>query len=293
MSTEVKYNGEDSIRIAREYMDSLLVESRVVGAVYPSTEMELFGRTFDTPITTGALSHQDMVGLAEGAKMANAVNFFGMGEVEVMKDVLAVGAGSIKIIKPYADENEIYSRIRAAEEFGALAVGMDVEHAACSRNAENDVILGNPMQQKSLDQLREYVQSTKLPFVIKGVLSVRDALRCLEIGCKGVILSHHNGIMKCAVPPVMVLPKIREAVGKDLKIIVDGGISSGFDAFKALALGADAVSVTKVLMGPLKEKGAEGVRDELLRLNDEIKVMMLRTDSPKITEIDPSVIWHK
>ncbi len=283
----------DSIRIAREYMDSLLVESRIVGAAVPSVKFTFLGEVFDTPIMTAALSHIDLAGMAQGAKEAGAPVSIGMGGNDELGAVLSTGAKVMKIIKPYADHEEIYSRLRFAEENEAIAVGMDVEHSIHADDAEPDCIHGLKMALPSLDDLRSFIKFTKLPFFIKGALSVQDALRCADLGCAGIILSHHNGLMRYAVPPVRLLPRIREAVGKRLLLIADGGMESGYDAFKALALGADAVTVGKPLMGPLKEKGPDGVREVLEVMTKQLQSMMYRTGSSDLEHIDPSVIWEK
>ena len=281
----------DSIEIARKYMDSLLVESRIVGAVRPTTRFEFLGRSFETPIMTAALSHLDLVGMAEGAKQAGAPVSIGMGETDELEKVLATGAGVMKIIKPYADPDAVYQRIAAAEKGGAMAVGIDVEHAVNVEDAEDSSINGIPMKLPTLEELKGYIGSTRLPFFIKGALSAQDARRCAELGCRGIILSHHNGLMRFAVPPVMVLPEVKEAVGSALLVIVDGGIASGYDAFKALALGADAVTVGRPLIEPLKERGAEGVRDTLKAFTGQLQAMMLRTGTPDLQHMDPTVIW--
>lgn len=283
----------DSIRIAREYLDSLLVESRIVGAAAPSTKFSFLGEEFDTPIMTAALSHIDLAGMAQGAKAAGAAVSIGMGDNAAFEDVLATGAKVMKIIKPYADHEEIFSRLRFAEENGAMAVGMDVEHAIHADSAEQDCIHGLQMALPTLDELRSFIQYTKLPFFIKGALSVRDAQRCADLGCAGIILSHHNGLMRYAVPPVRLLPKVRQAVGRRILLIADGGMESGYDAFKALAFGADAVTVGRPLMAPLKEKGPEGVRDVLAAMTKQLQAMMYRTDSRDLAHIDPTVIWEK
>ncbi len=280
----------DSVQIARMYMDSLLVESRIVGAVYPDTTFRFLGETFAMPVMTAALSHLDLVSMAEGAKLAGAPVSIGMGANEETGKVLATGAKVMKIIKPYADEKEILSRIEYAEANGAAAVGMDVEHAVNVDDAENSVVVGLQMKQPTLAELEKYIKATKLPFFIKGALSVQDALRCRDLGAAGLVLSHHNGLMRYAVPPVMILPEIREAVGHDLILIADGGIESGFDAFKALARGADAVTVGKALMEPLKERGAEGVRDTLKKIAGQLQAMMIRTGTKDLKHMDPSVI---
>ena len=284
---------EDSIQIAREYMDSLLVESRIIGAVRPSTQFEFLGERFETPIMTAALSHIDLSGMAEGAAAAGAPVSIGMGNNDTMASVLKTGAKVMKIIKPYADHEEIFSRIRFAEENGAIAVGMDVEHSIHADDPEDDNIHGLQMKLPTMDELREFIGSTRLPFFIKGALSVQDAVRCAELGCAGIILSHHNSLMRYAVPPVRLLPKIRETLGDKLLLIADGGMESGFDAFKALALGADAVTVGRPLMGPLKEKGAEGVKEKIEEMTKQLQAMMYRTSSPDLKHIDPTVIWER
>ncbi|MBQ6514546.1 MAG: alpha-hydroxy-acid oxidizing protein [Clostridia bacterium] len=280
----------DSVQIARMYMDSLLVESRIVGAVYPDTAFRFLGETFAMPVMTAALSHLDLVSMAEGAKQAGAPVSIGMGVNEEMGKVLATGAKVMKIIKPYADEKEIMSRLEFAEANGAAAVGMDVEHAVNVDDAENSIVVGRQMKQPTLAELEKYIRATRLPFFIKGALSAQDALRCRDLGAAGLVLSHHNGLMRYAVPPVMILPEIRKAVGHDLILIADGGIESGFDAFKALARGADAVTVGKALIGPLKEKGAEGVRDTLKKIAGQLQAMMIRTGTKDLKHMDPSVI---
>lgn len=282
----------DPIALNRRYLDSLLVESRIVGAVHPTAKTTLLGREFDTPITTGALSHlkPGMAALALGAKQAGALCFIGMGSCEELKSVLATGAQVVKIVKPYADQKEILSRIVCAEENGALGVGMDVEHSVNIRDDGDSLVMGLQMKLPTLDELKTYVRSTKLPFFIKGALSVQDALTCAEIGCKGIILSHHNGLMRWAVPPTMLLQDIRKAVGDQLTVVVVGGIQDGFDAFKALALGADAVSVGRPLMQPLEESGPDGAADVLQGMTNELKAMMVRTGSPDVRHIDPNVI---
>lgn len=282
---------EDSVKIARDYLDTLMVESRIVGARRPSSKVEFCGFEFDTPIMTAALSHIDLVGMAEGAVRANAAVSIGMGDNEELKNVLDTGAHVMKIIKPYKDKDEILSRIKFARQNGAMAVGMDVEHSVNVDDDQDSVVLGKEMKLPTMDELREYVEYANMPFFIKGALSAQDAYRAIELGCAGIILSHHNGLMRCAVPPVKILPVIREAIGDDLKIIVDGGIESGFDAFKALALGADMVCVGRKLMDPLKTKGADGVYETLSKMSGELRAMMLRTDSPDVKSIDPSVIW--
>ncbi len=288
----IKNKNSNSMDITRKYLDSLVIEGRILGSVHPSTKCTVLGMEFDTPVMGAALSHlkPGMAGYAEGLKMANAFCSVGMGDNEELGKVLATGAKVMKVIKPYADREEIFSRIRFAEENGAAAVGIDVEHATNSEDDQDSICAGFQLKQPTLEELKEYVASTKLPFFFKGVMSAKDALAAKEIGAAGVILSHHNNIFRCAAPHVWQLPEIREAVGPDFLLIVDGGIEDGYDAFKALARGADLVSVGRPFMPPYEEKGPEGVCEVVCEFTGQLRAMMLRTGSKDLGSIDPSVV---
>ena len=119
---------------------------------------------------------------------------------------------------------------------------------------------------------------------------MQDAYKCLQAGVRGIVAEHHQGIMNYAVPPLMILPEIARVINRRIPIFVDCGVSSGMDVFKALALGADAVSAGRIIMGPLREKGAEGVKEQIEKMTEELAGVMARTCSPDIRSIDPSVI---
>lgn len=280
--------------ITRAYLDSLLVEVRHLDAVLPSTEMTVYGKTFATPVATAALSHMHrqypdgMAEMARGAYEAGALVFSGMGPQEELEGMIATGASVIKIIKTYADRQSIYEKIRHAEEHGALAVGLDIDHAF-SRNGY-DVVEGLPMLPLSSKELADMVKYTKLPFVIKGVLSRQDARKCLDAGVQGMVVSHHNGRLDCSVPPLMILPEILEETGGKVPLFVDCSLQSGLDVFKALALGATACCVGRPLMGPLREKGAEGVREKMVEITNDLRYTMAMTCSKDIASIDPSIV---
>ncbi len=280
--------------ITRAYLDSLLVEVRHLDAVLPSTEMTVYGKTFATPVATAALSHMrrqypdGMAEMAKGAHEAGALVFSGMGPQEELEGMIKTGASVIKIIKTYADRQSIYDKIRHAEEHGALAVGLDIDHAF-SRNGY-DVVEGLPMLPLSSKELADMVKSTKLPFVIKGVLSRQDARKCLDAGVQGMVVSHHNGRLDCSVPPLMILPEIIEETGGKVPLFVDCSLQSGLDVFKALALGATACCVGRPIMGPLREKGAEGVREKIVEITSDLRYTMAMTCSKDITSIDPSIV---
>ena len=284
-----------SDHITRAYLDSLLIEVRHLDAVMPSTEMTLFGKTFSTPVATAARSHlsgtypDGMAAMAQGAADTNALVFSGMGPRPELERMTATGASVIKIIKPYADRELVLAKIRHAEEHGAIAVGIDTDHAFDRRHGY-DIIEGRSMYPLSSKELAEFVKSTKLPFFIKGVLSRKEARKCLDVGVQGMVVSHHNGRVDFAVPPLMVLPEIVEECAGQAALFVDCGIQTGMDVFKALALGATGCCVGRPLMPALKEKGPAGVTEVIENITNDLKYTMAMTASPDITHIDRSIV---
>ena len=286
----------DSNLATREYFDSIFLETRHIDSDLPDTKFELWGETFDTPIMTAALSHlhniceDGMVQFAKGANDAGALHWVGMGDPEDMERIFAA-AKTVRIIKPHADNKDVLWRIEHANRYGAFAVGMDIDHSF-SHDGKYDVCRDLPMKPKSVEELKMFVQASKVPFIAKGVLSVQDALKCAEAGVGGIVISHHHGRMGSCIPPLMALPKIKAEIGNSMKIFVDCGIESGMDAYKALALGADAVSVGRHLMTHLAD-GAIGVTKRINAMTGELSTIMARTSVPTLKDFDPSVLYFR
>ncbi|MCR4586987.1 MAG: alpha-hydroxy-acid oxidizing protein [Lachnospiraceae bacterium] len=289
----------DANRITAEYMDTILIEQRLIDSKVADTSVSLLGSTFDSPVMTPAFSHlpcyngRELTGLEEysvAAKECNILNFCGMMENEDFRKIVNTGAKTIRIIKPYADNGKVRDQMAFSKEAGAFGIGMDIDHIF--GNEGYDIVVGEKMASQSSDMLASYVEDYKLPFVVKGVLSVQDAVKCAKIGAKAIIISHHHGRMPYAIPPMLILPQIREALeGTDVKIIEDCGIESGADVFKALALGADAAAVGRSMMRPLEDLGVDGVKEFIGHVNKELRFIMSNTGFAKVEDIDDSVLY--
>ncbi len=188
------------------------------------------------------------------------------------------------------DEDLILHKLQLAEQLGAFAVGMDIDFYYGRKNGTSPV----PMGPKSMADIKRYIAATKLPFVLKGVLSTADAALAVEAGAAGIVVSHHGGaVLDFAVPPAVLLPAIRKAVGGKIAIFADCGITSGMDVFKSLALGADAVCVGKSIMAGLAVGGADGVRQVIELFTGELERSMRFTSSRTIDTIDASVLHYR
>ena len=290
----------DANIITEQYMDSILIEERLIDSVVADTSIEFLEEKFDSPIMTPAFSHlgnyngREHTGLEEysiAARECNILNFCGMMENEQFKKIADTGAKTVRIVKPYADNGKVKDQMQYAESVGAFGIGMDIDHIFGHEGL--DVVVGEKMAEQTMDMLRSYVELTKLPFVVKGVLSVLDAVKCAEIGAKAIIISHHHGRLPYAVPPMMILPEIKEALkDTDVKIIVDCGIATGADVFKALALGADAAAVGRSMLPSLEKNGSEGVAEFIRYTTNELRYIMSFTGFSKVDEINDSVLHY-
>lgn len=142
---------------------------------------------------------------------------------------------------------------------------------------------------KDLDWL---CRLTELPVLVKGVLSPTDALRALETGAAGVVVSNHGGRVLDGVPATLdALPAVAEAVGGHAPVLLDGGVRRGTDVLKALALGASAVLIGRPYVHALAAAGAVGVAHVLHLLRTELEAAMALTGCRSLAEVDASILW--
>lgn len=300
---EIKKEASDANAITREYYDGLLIEQRLIGAVEASLETDVFGKRFSTPIMMGAFSMLPSFGdgreratleYARVIKKLNMVNWIGMMSNDETQDILDIHPDTIRIVKPFADKDKVFSQIAYAQEHGALAVGMDIDHIFGS-GGKYDIVNGEQMGPQTAEDISEYVRSTDLPFVVKGVLSVRDAAICAECGVKGIMVSHHHGRLPYAIPPVALLESMRREFGnsRDILIFADCGIDTGADAFKAIASGADAVSIGRTTLTSLIQDGKEGLETYLRSMNEELAMIMGFTGAANVGDISQDMLHRK
>ena len=290
---------DDANVINRRYLDSLLVEMRVIDSVKPCLTTRIFGREFSSPIMMPAFSHLNKVGkngrkpmeeYALAAKELRLLNWVGMEPDGEYAGIAAVDAPTVRIIKPFADHDIILEQIDFAVKHGAIAVGVDIDHIA-NKDGGYDVVDGHPLGPVMLADLKDYVKAARVPFVAKGVLSVNDALKARDAGCRAVLVSHHHGRIPFGIPPTAVLPRIKDALqGSGMMIFGDCGIDTGYDAYKALALGADAVAVGRGILAPLLKEGTEGVERKIHQMNEQLSELMLYTGIKDTDSFDSSII---
>ena len=182
-----------------------------------------------------------------------------------------------------------YTERKTCDDQGCriFAVAMDID-AAGLPFLKN---LTPPAGSKTVEELREIVKEAEVPFIIKGIMTVKGALKAKEAGAAAIVVSNHGGRVLDQCPATAeVLAEIADAVGNDMKILVDGGIRSGVDIFKALALGADAVLIGRPFVTAVYGGGAEGVAAYTAKLAAELEDTMAMCGAHSLSEISRDMV---
>lgn len=279
----------------RLQMDTL-VEKRPV-----DTSLELFGKRFAYPFFAGPvgavnlhygdalndISYNDI--LVSACAAHGIAAFTGDGtNPEVMAAATAAvkkaGGLGIPTVKPWNIET-VREKMALVKEANAFVVAMDVD-AAGLPFLKN---LTPPAGSKSVAELREIVEAAGVPFIVKGIMTVKGALKAQEAGAAAIVVSNHGGRVLDQCPATAeVLEDIVKAVrasGSDMKIFVDGGIRSGADVFKALALGADAVIIARPFVTAVYGGAEEGVEAYIQKIGSELKDTMEMCGVSTLAEI--------
>lgn len=265
-------------------LEKVKINMRVIHNVSnPKTEIELFGKKLSAPIfaapvtgTTlnmgGKITEREYIepvvkGCIESGIYPmvgdTAVDEFLIENLDVLKENNGQG---IVFIKPWENE-DIIKKIKLAEEAGAFAGGVDID--ACGL-------------------------VTLSIFILKGIMTVDDALMAVKCGVDAIVVSNHGGrVLDCTPGVTDVLPDIAKAVKGKVTILVDGGIRTGVDVLKMIGIGADAVLIGRPFVMASFGGQVEGVKTYIEKLKNELISTMILTGCQTISDIDSIYINKK
>ncbi len=270
----------------------------------PDTSCELFGQQFRYPFFAGPVGavnlhystvYTDMTYndvLVSACAESGIAAFTGDGtDPQVMematRAISSVNGCGVPTIKPW-NLDTIREKMALAAASGCFAVAMDVDAAGLP-------FLKNmtpPAGSKSVAELAEIVAMAGRPFIVKGVMTAKGAYKAAEAGAAAIVVSNHGGRVLDQCPATAeVLPEITQALrGSNVSILVDGGLRSGTDIFKALALGADAVLICRPFVTAVYGGGAQGVRLYIEKLAGELADTMQMCGAHSLAEITPDMV---
>lgn len=298
-----KGTGTVAIRNYEKWQDICVNMDTICENGKADTSFEIFGRTYKAPIFAapiGAMKlhygdkYDDLEYnniLVPACADAGIAAFTGDGvNAAVMQGateaIRAKDGKGIPTVKPW-DVNTLQEKLELIKASGSFAVAMDID-AAGLPFLKN---LTPPAGSKTTEELAEIVKAAGVPFILKGIMTVKGALKAKEAGASAIVVSNHGGRVLDQCPATAeVLEEIVQAVGKDMKIFVDGGLRSGVDIFKALALGADAVLIGRPYVTAVYGGGAEGVATYTEKLTTELADTMTMCGAHNLSEISREMV---
>ena len=186
------------------------------------------------------------------------------------------------------NEDTIKEKLGLCRESGCFAIAMDIDAAGLP-------FLKNmtpPAGSKTTEELKKIAESAGVPFIVKGIMTAKGARKAAEAGAAAIVVSNHGGRVLDQCPATAeVLPEIvRELAGSGVRILVDGGIRSGADVFKALALGADGVLICRPFVPAVYGAGEEGVKAYIDKIGGELQDVMEMCGAKNLSQIDRTMI---
>ncbi len=187
----------------------------------------------------------------------------------------------IVTIKPWVKEG-IDARLDVLKDLNYAMAAMDIDAAGLPLLRAGKT----PVETKTASALKEIKEKLKKPFIVKGVMTVHAAMTAVEAGADAIVVSNHGGRVMDDTPGTLdVLPEITAACKGKIVILIDGGIRTGNDVFKCLALGADGVLIGRPFALAAVKSGSEGLQKKILSIQDELRQAMLMTGCHSLNDI--------
>jgi isopentenyl diphosphate isomerase/L-lactate dehydrogenase-like FMN-dependent dehydrogenase len=280
---------------------AIRLNARLVHKVsFPKLETDILGLALKQPLLVGPIGgiafnlkgampeagYQEAVthGAADAGIIAGTPDAV---PIEPMKAGLAqaekLGVKVIPFIKPW-EPDQIEERLEMCVAAGCKVVACDLD----SIGLVTLRLMGKPAYPKDLPELASIISKVHekgAKIIIKGVMTVSDAVKCVEAGADGLVVSNHGGRVLDSTPGTAeVLPAIAAAVGGQCHITIDGGVRSGVDILKMLILGAKAVWIGRPFSIAAIGGGREGVALYAETLRAQLEQAMIMTGCPDVKE---------
>ena len=298
--------GDTAIRNYDKWQEIRVNMDTICEGGAPDTGLEIFGRKFRFPFFAGPvgavnLHYGDKYDdpaynniLVKACSEGGIAAFTGDGvNPVVMQGACAAiearqGAG-VPTVKPWNMET-IAEKMALCRASGCFAVAMDID-AAGLPFLKN---MNPPAGSKTVAELSEIARMAQVPFIVKGVMTVKGALKAREAGAAGIVVSNHGGRVLDQCPATAeVLPGIADALrGSGMKVFVDGGIRSGVDVFKALALGADAAIICRPFVSAVYGGAEEGVKLYIEKIGAELADTMAMCGARTLSDINRDMLFN-
>ncbi len=270
----------------RRILDQYTIRQRCIDGVMPTTECTVLGVNLKTPIIMSAMTmpipaivENGLMEVAKGLQAAGSLIWTGTPIPSSLEEIVATGVPVAANVKPQTDRQKMFESIEKIQAAGVNWIGIEIDSGQGTKI--HDRQMASDCSPLSLDELKEIRKRVSIPIIFKGVLSKEDAQKSLEAGADALFLSNHGAHTLDYLPhPFQVMDEIVQLVKDEAVIIVDSGFRRGSDIFKGLAFGAQLVGLGRPILYGLAANGAEGVKDVMAGMTEELKRFMSMTGSP-------------
>lgn len=286
-------------------LDKIRFNMRLIhGVMEPDTRVTILGKKLALPLMAApiggisfnmneAISEEDYTqAVIDGCKAKSIVGCTGDGVPDFISKAgfraikMADGHG-IPFIKPWEDD-DFFKKIELAKETGTDTIGMDIDAAGLITLRK----MGRPVSPKPLEKLTEMIKKVDLKFIVKGVMTKEDAELAVQAGAHAIVVSNHGGrVLDHAPGGAEVLADIADAVKGKITILADGGVRTGGDVLKLLALGADAVMIGRPFAVAAIGGLQEGVEKYIEKIEGELKQVMVLTGTASAADVKRTILF--
>ncbi len=289
-------------------LSQVLLNCRLIHNVrHPKTETSLLGLDLSLPLIVApiggisfnlgeAMPEADYQAAVTAAAVAEGI-VAGLPDavpVEVMQTGLACAKAhngrGIPFVKPW-EMDAFVQKIDLVAAAGCTVMGCDLDSIGLITPRK----MGHPLYAKdgaTIAAMVEQVHARGMRFIIKGVMAVEDALACVEAGVDGIVVSNHGGrVLDCTPGTADVLPQIAASVSGRIALLADGGVRTGVDILKMLALGADCVMIGRPFAMAAVGGGAEAVSLFIRNFREQLEQAMIMTGCPDVAQAGPHLIY--
>jgi isopentenyl diphosphate isomerase/L-lactate dehydrogenase-like FMN-dependent dehydrogenase len=284
------------MRNNRRILDRYTFRQRCIDGVEVNTQCSVLGVELAAPVIMSAMTmpipaiaDNALMEVAEGLKAAGSLMWTGTPIPQNLKDIASIGVPLAANVKPFQDRKKMFQSIGGIQEAGVRWVGIEVDSGQGTKVKDRQ--MASDCKPLTIQELKEIRDRVSLPLIFKGVLSREDAIKSIDAGADGILVSNHGAHTLDYLPhPFQVMDEIvRVAQGKTV-IMVDGGFRRGSDVLKGLSFGASLVGLGRPILYALASYGRDGVRALIEEITNELKRLMSMVGSPDPGSVSRDVL---
>lgn len=274
------------MRNNRRILDRYTFRQRCIDGVAVNTQCSVLGVELASPVIMSAMTmpipaivDNGLMEVAEGLKAAGSLMWTGTPIPQNLKDIASMGVPLAANVKPFEDRKKMFQGIDEIQAAGVQWVGIEVDSGQGTKVKDRQMASDcTPLTLKELKEIRDKVSR---PLIFKGVLSRDDAIKSIDAGADGILVSNHGAHTLDYLPhPFQVMDEIvRVAQGKTV-IMVDGGFRRGSDVLKGLSFGASLVGLGRPVLYALASYGRDGIKAMIDEITNELKRLMSMVGAP-------------